>query len=325
MTVDLPTSDAATRLFTILSPELLDRQAKLRSGEVFLAHYTSAENALNIINGQQFWLRNVRCMNDYSEVRHGIELLLRVFHADDDLRRNRLYSLFDKVVEGAAKQAVDTFDTWLPSLPHGAYIGCLSEFDPDDDQGRLSMWRAYGKHGSSVALVMNSEPFVAETDVLKAYSLPVLYLTDAEFTDRIDKALERIEKEIESFRGLDSAAIQHIIFYWLLFLSLGLKHRGFREEVEWRIVYFPDLERSPTIAEEVETIGGIPQIVQKIPLEDSPERGLHGASVSKLVERVLIGPTEYPLVLFDAFEKALRDRGAANAAEHIKLSDIPLR
>ena len=325
MSDETSSSDVAAALFEMLSPEMVERQARLRSQKVFLAHYTSAENALNIISGKQFWLRNVRCMNDYSEVRHGIELLLRVFHAEDDLRRNRLFALFDRIAEGAAKSAVERFDQWLPSLPNGTYIGCLSEFDPDDEQGRLSMWRAYGKHGSSVALVMNSAPFVAETDELKAYSLPVLYLTDAEFSERIDDSLSRLEKKLPHFAGLDFATVEHIIFYWLLFLSLGLKHRGFREEQEWRIVYIPELEKSPTITQAVECIGGIPQIVQKIPLEDAPEKGLHGASIPKLVERILLGPTDYPLVLFDAFEQALQDQGVIKSADYIKLSDIPLR
>lgn len=317
--------DAANKLFSVLSPELLAGQEKLKAGKILLAHYTSAENALNIIRGKQFWLRNVRCMNDFSEVRHGIDLLIRVFHADDELRIKRLYSLLDQVAEGAAKAAIDSFDKWLPSLPHGAYIGCLSEFDVADDQGRLSMWRAYGSHGSSVALVMNGAPFIAETDVLKAYSLPVLYLTDAEFTARIDESLDSIEKEIEDFRSLDSAAIEQIIFYWLMFLSLGLKHGGFKEENEWRIVYIPDFERSPTIQESVESVAGIPQIIQKIPLEDAPEKGLHGASIAKLLERVLIGPTEYPLVLFDAFAQSLRAAGATDVEERIKISNIPMR
>jgi hypothetical protein len=75
------------------------------------------------------------------------------------------------------------------------------------------MWRAYGAHGKSVALVMNIAPFVAETNVLKAYSIPVLYLSDTEFTDRIDNSLKILEKEIHDFQSLNSESIQHIIFF----------------------------------------------------------------------------------------------------------------
>lgn len=38
-------------------------------------HYTSAENGINIIKNKEIWLRNVRCMNDFSEVEHGMSVL----------------------------------------------------------------------------------------------------------------------------------------------------------------------------------------------------------------------------------------------------------
>jgi hypothetical protein len=41
-----------------------------RSGCKF-AHYTSAENALNILAGRSLWLRNAAVMNDHSEIEHG--------------------------------------------------------------------------------------------------------------------------------------------------------------------------------------------------------------------------------------------------------------
>lgn len=317
--------EAAEKLFTVLYPEVKERRSAIDDGKRQLVHYTSAENALNIINGQQFWLRNVKCMNDFMEVQHGIDLLLRTFHAEHSLRRNRLYQLCDKIAEGAAKSAIDEFDRWMPSLPHSIYIGCLSEFDPDDHLGRLSMWRAYGSPGSSVALVMNSEPFTAETDILKAFSVPVLYLSDGEFLDRTDRMLDELEKNIDQFSLLNPDALREIIFYWLIFLASSLKHCGFREEQEWRILYVPSLQKSPTILESVECIRGIPQIVQKIPLEDAPEKGLHGASIAKLIECLVIGPTEYPSVLAGAFERALHSRGVADAMQRIRISDIPLR
>lgn len=317
--------EAAEKLFATLYPEMKEKRDAIEGGKKHLVHYTSAENALNIINGQQFWLRNLKCMNDFMEVQHGIGLLLRTFHAEESLRRDRLYQLCDKIAEGAAKSAVDEFDRWLPSLPHSIYIGCLSEFDPDDHLGRLSMWRAYGSPGGSVALVMNNEPFTAETDVLKAFSVPVLYLSDEEFLKRTDEVLDSLEKNIDSFQNLNAESLQDIIFYWLIFLASSLKHCGFREEQEWRILYVPSLQKSPTIVESVECVRGIPQIVQKIPLEDAPEKGLHGASIAKLIECLVIGPTEYPSVLASAFERALSNRGVADAMKRIRISDIPLR
>lgn len=317
--------EAAEILFAVLCPEMKEKRDAIESGKKRLVHYTSAENALNIINGQQFWLRNVKCMNDFMEVQHGIRLLLKTFHAEESLRRNRLYQLCDKIAEGAAKSAVDEFDRWMPSLPDSIYIGCLSEYDPDDHRGRLSMWRAYGNPGSSVAIVMNHEPFSAETDTLKAFSVPVLYLSDEEFLKRTDFVLDSLEANMDKFASLDAETLYLIIFYWLIFMASSLKHCGFSEEQEWRIIYVPSLQKSPTIVEAVECVRGIPQIVQKIPLEDAPEKGLHGASVAKLIECLVIGPTEFPSVLASAFERALHGRGVSDAKKRIRISDIPLR
>jgi hypothetical protein len=38
-------------------------------------HYTSAAAALSIIEKKRLWMRNVTCMADYSEVRHGFGIL----------------------------------------------------------------------------------------------------------------------------------------------------------------------------------------------------------------------------------------------------------
>src|SRR5215469_16282671 len=57
--------------------ELLQKQGATASRETAFrfAHYTSAEAALNIINTKRIWMRNTSCMVDYSEVRHGYDLL----------------------------------------------------------------------------------------------------------------------------------------------------------------------------------------------------------------------------------------------------------
>lgn len=316
--------DAARLLHSLLAPDLYARMARLKSGDTVVAHYTSAENAVRIIRGKQFWLRNVRCMNDYSEVQHGISQILSVFHAEDSKRRDRLLALCDRIAPGSAAAAIRAFDGWKGELPAGAFIGCLSDHDPNDQLGRLSMWRAYG-NGAGVAIVMNNTPFVAETDELKAWSLPVLYLADGEFSEAIDRCLDNIEANLESIKHLNGSSITDIVFWWLIFLSVSLKHPAFKEEKEWRVVYLPLMHRSPVIEEGVETIGGLPQIVQKVPLKNDPSVGLHAADIPNLLRSVIIGPSEFPLVVRDALVSALRDAEVDDAENKVVISWIPLR
>jgi hypothetical protein len=210
-------------------------------------------------------------------------------------------------------------------MPDATFIGCLTEFDPADTSGRLSMWRAYSTHQAGVALVMNKFPFVRETDALKAYSVPVAYLSDIAFAQRMDACLDAIEQNLEQIRALPPENISHIIFWWLLVLAVSLKHPAFVEERVWRVIYIPSMEKSETIISAVECIGGIPQVVEKIPLINDPGKGLDRADINNLLHRIIIGPSEFPLVLFDAFERALSERGVDNASERISVSFIPLR
>ena len=58
-------------LANVLFGYALSRTSDLARDNLKLAHYTSAENALNIISGQTMWLRNAAVMNDHSEIEHG--------------------------------------------------------------------------------------------------------------------------------------------------------------------------------------------------------------------------------------------------------------
>lgn len=186
------------------------------------------------------------------------------------------------------------------------------------------MWRAYA-NGAGVALVMNNTPFVATTDELKAYSVPVLYLTDVEFGEALDSCLDSVEANAANFKGLQPDTITNIVFWWLIFLAVSLKHPAFQEEREWRVIYLPPIARSPVIHEAVESIGGVPQIVQKIPLKHDPSVGLHGADVPSLLASVIIGPSEFPLVIRDALIAAMREAKVGDPESKVLISWIPLR
>jgi hypothetical protein len=316
---------AIQRLYAILAPENVAATERLSSGKSKLVHYTSGANALNIIKSKVFWLRNVRCMNDYSEVQHGLNLLLRVFTENEGARRERFLSAFGKCGRAAAQEAIARFDKIIPDLPMDTYIGCLSEHASDSPLGRLSMWRAYGASDGGVAIFMNSTPFMAETDLLKAYSVPVSYVTDDEFREGLDQVIGDIEKAEDYIKCLEPETISDLVFWWLLFKAVSLKHPAFREEREWRIIYIPTVEQSDVIKAEVETVNGTPQIVQKIPLLNNAEKGLVGANLDALINRLIIGPSQFPVSIRDAFDAALTAEGVQDAWKRVKMSLIPLR
>jgi len=103
------------------------------------------------------------------------------------------------------------------------------------------------------------------------------------------------------------------------------KHPGFAEEREWRVVYSPSMYPSNHLIRAIEVIQGVPQPVYKIPLKNIPEEGLVGAEIPELLDRIIIGPTQYRLAIWEAFMDLLRQAGVADPAKKIVLSNIPLR
>jgi hypothetical protein len=189
------------------------------------------------------------------------------------------------------------------------YLTCVSErSDSEDLTGRLSMWRAYGEQ-TGVAFVMNNPLFVTPSDALKAYSSPVAYLNDQGFAREFSRVVDNINTEADFIRTQGRDAIRTFIFHMFRSAALCTKHLGFLEEKEWRVVYSPSAELSPYLIKEIQSIGGVPQPIYKIPLKDIPEEGLSGAEIPALLDRIIIGPTEYPLAIREAFLQLPSDAG----------------
>jgi hypothetical protein len=73
------------------------------------------------------------------------------------------------------------YDGNIYGIKYGTFMLSLSEHDDDEDElGRLSMWRAYGRN-AGVALVLNGSFTLSDVDEIKAYSAPVVYKSTYDF------------------------------------------------------------------------------------------------------------------------------------------------
>lgn len=104
-----------------------------------------------------------------------------------------------------------------------------------------------------------------------------------------------------------------------------LKHEGFREEREWRAIYSPKLKSSSLIEASTEVIAGVPQVVCKVPLDVTVSDALADLDLSRLFDRLIIGPSPYPLVMYEAFTDALKKAGVGEAEKRVFTSCIPVR
>lgn len=290
--------------------------------QIRFAHYSSAEAAMKMLSSNEVWMRKASAMNDFREIQYGRDLLLGAYKSEAG---KQLRSALDTIFPGITGEIEELFNGWYPYFEADTYLTCISEHDPSEDRlGRLSMWRAYGG-ATGVAVVLKGTPFLAPTDALKAYTSPVAYLSEAQFQHEFERMAHGLLGDLEFISSRGKAATLHNMFEAFRAATICTKHPGFHEEREWRVVYSPKFEQSTRIAQSVEMIRGVPQIVQKIPLVDAPEEGLVGITIPDLVDRVIIGPTDFPDEIREAFIELMSAKGVADADQKVIISDIPLR
>lgn len=312
-------------IMKIFHPIAYEKTTLLVNQNKRFVHYTSAEAAISILDDEKVWMRKSTCMNDFMEAEHGWECLQSIF---DDKNEIGTYfcGLLDSIHVGISNEILGLINSWNPILRRDCYITCVSEHeDSEDGVGRLSMWRAYGKAKTGVALVLNPKAFLSESDALRAYTTPVYYSTNDAFSDYFKKINHNIADNLHTIKELDRLTLTTHLFAMLRLVIHGTKHIGFAEEKEWRVIYCPQLDQSERIEKIIRTINGVPQPICTIPLKDVPDEDFLGASIPELLDRIIIGPTEYPSAVQEAFIDILTQKGVKDAHTKVVVSDIPLR
>ncbi len=293
-------------------------------------HYTSAEAALGIIGSKRLWMRNTTCMSDYREVHHGLDILRHFFFVETN--RRAFCEALDASVPGAAAKGLDLFfDQWGTAGPSGmplnTYIASISEHDDKEDRhGRLSMWRGFGSGNvARVAIVLKIPWYTGGAQALHVLFSPVAYLKEAEVHASLNSVVENVRTSGDFLRSHDRSHVVEIVFFMLLAGAACLKHEGFHEEREWRAIYNPKLLPSPHMPPSTEVVAGIPQTVYKFPIDETVCDALRGLDISRIFDRLIIGPSPYPWVMYEAFVAALLQAGIKDADQRVFASDLPIR
>jgi hypothetical protein len=288
-------------------------------------HYTSAEAALSIIRSKRVWMRNTTCMSDYREVQHGYGILYRFF--TDTSKREAFIKALDACYPGVAQEALNLFDQWWQhEIQFNTYIFSISEHDNKEDQhGRLSMWRAFGGSSPKVAVVIDIPKFSGGVLALNLMFSPVAYLTEDEVHTQLHSVTQNIGAEANFLKSVDRSRIVAITFNMLAAAVTCLKHEGFHEEREWRAIYAPKRSPSPLMEFSTECIGGVPQTVYHLPLDAKKSELLAELDLFRMFDRLIVGPSPYPLVMYEAFAAALTSASVADVNKRILISGIPIR
>lgn len=312
-----PETDFATKTFM---PYAYQKFITGFENDIRFVHYSSADAAKNILATKEVWFRKTSCMNDFMEVEHGIQCLARAYSGPtgDKLKRT-----VNEIASGAVEELENLFSGWVPHFHEGTYVVCFSEhLHTEDEFGRLSMWRAYGKD-AGVAFVFKNTPFFRTDNTLNVFSSPVAYFNDSEFASEFEKIYQNIDASKSDLEKFEKEKIVSCLFNAFLFAAVCTKHPGFQEELEWRIIYCPKIFESPFLYKSVETINGHPQIVYKLPLKN--RNGTYGIEIPEILDRVIIGPSDNAFAVKEALAHLLEESGFENPEGAITISDIPLR
>ncbi|MGB4066398.1 MAG: DUF2971 domain-containing protein [Nitrospira sp.] len=319
--VPLPPQDQ-DRITNIFFPHIEHEKREVMDSGCRFAYYTTADTATKILESKQIWLRNTAVMNDYSEVEYGFNCLNCAYKTEPGINFN---TALNTCFPGLDDEVKELFNGWLPIIREDTYVTCVSEHLPDEDQhGRLSMWRAYGC-GTGVALVINGAVMFGNTQVLKVFSSPVAYERPNTVADQLNKIAKNISNDVDFLRSVGRDVMKNSVFNMFLFGILCTKHPGFHEEREWRAIASPKIYPTPHCTSAIEVIYGTPQRVLKLDLKDHQAKGLVGLAIPELIERIIIGPCQFPAIIRAAFLELLQEAGVPDAAKRIIISDIPLR
>ena len=290
-----------------------------------LAHYTSLQVVEKISKDEEIWFSNPLFMNDLEEVRFGLLTEMSRFTENEDLDRAcRTAERADMAVHYLKSY----FSTFENEHAVNVYVFCLSEHDLQDNDGRLSMWRAYGGSGNGAAMVFKTESIniVHGSPLLFA---KVQYASQAKRIQWIDDKINQWCNIVSQHDIPDDKlylASYHLLQIFQLF-ALTWKHDGFREEQEWRVIYMPERDTEKMLHDSfgyiISNRGVEPKLKYKIkPLPIATEQTI---SLATLLDRIILGPTVSSALAKQTFCRMLRQIGRAEFESKVFSSSIPLR
>lgn len=303
----------------------IEQSDNFANKRLLLAHYTSLSTLEAILKYDEVWFSNPLFMNDIEEVRFAVVEGARRFvtsqevfdAAGSDERRKFIRSTFDfHFNKFAEKHVLDT------------YVFCLSLYDPNDVDGLLSMWRGYGSNGDGACLVIDSSkiPTVDESPLIFS---KVHYATAQQRTSWIDALISKFCSILKASNIPDDqlSTATYYFFERIKLFALFTKHTGFKEEQEWRVVYMPDRDQSESLKNMLSYSIGPRGIEPKLKFKIGYISGVtsEGLTLSKMVDRIVLGPTTSSPLAKATLLRMLDVIGKPELKDRVISSTIPFR
>ena len=227
----------------------------------FLYHYTDLDSAKLIIDSGQFWVSDAFTTNDEDEIIHVKDIINRII--------NNKYSFLENE---KMKQCSDFFQYAIDTAKTNVFILCFSLVKDSNP-----LWKDYAKKNDKVGVCIrfdfknitpalvselfsqeryfvdqNGKDIKMQLRILNhfvTYNENIIYKKIEEYMNLVYKTIKRIP--IDNFDEelyKDEIDLLVDIFCDILFFSFFSKVSGWKDEIEYRMLYFfPDILKSPLI------------------------------------------------------------------------------
>lgn len=304
-----------SNLFTPVFREAFTNLADMpaNSKPPHLAHYTSISVLEKTISNNEIWFSHPLFMNDHEEMSFGIREGIRI------IQEASAGSTFSDLAGGIdnfnklSQHYLSFIRVFNTEVSKDVYVFCLSEYDfLTQRDGRLSMWRGYGANGNGVALVFNTSFLTTAKDSPLLIG-KVRYGTAEERVSWVkgsfNKCLMILNDNGVTAQNMWRTAWH--MFRLTLYHSLSSKHPGFKEEHEWRVVYFSDLDVHNLLKDRRSYLirGNTIEPKLKFPIEPLKLEPPQALSFESILEKIVIGPTHASSLAFSSAQRMLECLG----------------
>jgi hypothetical protein len=314
-----------------------------------LHHYVDFGGLEGIFKNQTMWATNYRHLNDTTEAANLkvplIETLNKRFHTLVEARqltspqvRNAVRDSggdLDKISADLARDLVHSFYTAAAGLDF--YVACFCTHASDDyarDHGLLSQWRGYGGPEGGYCIVFDTAsiiPLLKKEYEAHYWTMPpklalVHYATPSFSIEDIFKPLlDEADSLLSAL--LSNAPPPETVMGYFLWAAPLLKHQGFREESEARIVVIPGTQH------DFDAVVAGPGDIIGLPLKRIDERNdarghrqhvvlFEGLALTLPIKRVIVGPARDQNLNFDR-ARALLGGGAELVRSNTPFLPLP--
>lgn len=312
------------QLFMPLWSEVLEKN-EFYVKKPLLAHYTSIHVLERMLSENEVWFSNPLFMNDISEVKFGVlegtRLVMESELLPSACGTPERASRFKQVYEGY-------FENFANNQVMDTYIFCLSEHDPADTDGILSMWRGYGSNGNGAAVVFDT----AKIDFVQGSPLIIAKVDYASTEQRLDWLKSTISKFAQILQQQNISDDKLHLAAWALFdrikiFSLYTKHHGFKEENEWRITYLVERDLNKKLTPMFHYWVGPNGLQPKLKMKIEPIEGLtqNDLSLEKLIDKILLGPSVSSPLAKATVLRMMEKLNRTDLMNKVHASTIPFR